>query len=282
MSAGRDERPAQGDAIVTGASSGIGRAFALQLAGQGYRPVLVARRAGLLAELAEEIRSLHSIQAEVVPADLTCSEGLDQVVEAARSRNLEVTLLVNNAGFGHLGPFVDASAGRMSEMIALNCQAVVRLTGAFLPAMLEAGGGGVINVASVGAFMPTPFFAVYGASKAFCLSFTEALWAELEGSGVGVLCLCPGHTETPFHVVSGAAAAGGGRSARTMEPGEVVAEALEALGRRMTLVPGKINRALAALPRLLPREMAARMAGQSGPAASSSPRRERRISGSGL
>ncbi len=191
-------------ALITGASSGIGEAFAQILAAHGMNLVLVARSEDKLRALAQALSEQHGIRADVVPADL-CREGAAQeVYRRTRALGIPVDLLVNNAGFGTYGGFDTLAPEREHEEIMLNVTALVDLTLAFVPAMAERKAGGVINVASIAAFQPLPYHAVYGASKAFVLSFSLALWAEYRKVGVRVLALCPGPTATNFFTILGA------------------------------------------------------------------------------
>ena len=174
---------------------------------------------------------------------------------------LNVDLLVNNAGFGTAGAFAKQSPGRDAQMIALNCTAVVDLVHAFLPSMLVRGKGGIINVASVAGFQPTPYMAIYGATKAFVLSFTESLWAEMRDKGIQVTALCPGPVDTPFFEATGTP------SLRKtvpkplmMQARPVVEQALEALEQgHSVVVPGAPNKMMTFLPRVLPRSLMAKM-----------------------
>jgi uncharacterized protein len=187
-------------AVVTGASSGIGREFALQLAERGKPVFAVARDAERLAALADEV-ARQGGRLEPLSADLSRPEGVESLLAAAAER--EVELLVNNAGAACYGPFLTLSPERDRELIRLNVEAVVALTHGLLPAMLERGRGGVINVASIVAFQPMPYFATYAAGKAFVLSFSEALDEELRGSGVRVTVVAPGVTSTRFSDTAG-------------------------------------------------------------------------------
>jgi uncharacterized protein len=187
-------------AVVTGASSGIGREFALQLAERGKPVLAVARDAERLAALADEV-ARQGGRLEPLSADLSRPEGVESLLAAAAER--EVELLVNNAGSACYGPFLTLSPERDGELIRLNVEAVVALTHGLLPAMLERGRGGVINVASIVAFQPMPYFATYAAGKAFVLSFSEALDEELRGSGVRVTVVAPGVTSTRFSDTAG-------------------------------------------------------------------------------
>ena len=182
-------------AVVTGASSGIGREFALALAERGKPVLAVARNGERLSALADEV-ARRGGRLEPLIADLSRPEGIASLLAAAAGR--EVELLVNNAGAASYGPFLTLSPERERELIRLNVEAVVALTHGLLPAMLERGRGGVINVASIVAFQPMPYFATYAAGKAFVLSFSEALDEELRGSGVRVSVVAPGVTSTGF------------------------------------------------------------------------------------
>lgn len=244
-------------ALVTGASSGIGAEFARQLAARGADVVLVARRTERLEEVAEQLRTTFGVAASTISADLTLPGASAALADQVAARGLEVDVLVNNAGFATHGAFVDEDPARVHDEMALNVVTVVELTRQVLPGMVQRRRGAVVNVASTGAFQPVPTMAVYGATKAFVLSFTEALWGELEGTGVRALALCPGATETEFFDVAGADAQVGA----TRQPvEEVVREALEALGKgRPSLVTGARNAMGARLPRFLSRRQTIRL-----------------------
>jgi uncharacterized protein len=235
-----------GWALVTGASSGIGEAFAEALAARGFPLVLVARRKERLDELAARIAAAHRVETLVVAQDLAEKDACDHVRRAVGGR--EFGLVVANAGFGFSGRFPENDAEGDDEMIAVNCAAVVRLAHLFLPPMLARRKGALVVVASLAGFQPTPWFAVYGATKAFDLAFAEALWCELRGTGVDVLALCPGETRTEFHERAHAKRQFTGQTAA-----EVVATALGALGRRPSVVTGAGNKLTALLYRFFPR-----------------------------
>ncbi len=244
-------------ALVTGASAGIGTAFARALAARGTNVILVARSEDRLRALADELARDHGVRAEVVAADLTRAGAARGLYDEVGRRSLAVDLLVNNAGFGTYGPFETLAPERDHDEVALNVAAVVDLTHLFLPAMLAKGDGAVVNVASVAAFMPGPYSAVYGATKAFALSFSEALWAECRGRGVRVLALCPGATATEFFDVLGTDA--GARGAKRA-PAQVVETGLRALERgRPYAVDGRANYLMVQVPRVVPRGLAARL-----------------------
>jgi uncharacterized protein len=244
-------------ALVTGASSGIGAVFARELASRGSDLVLVARSRDKLASLADELRASYGVAADAVVADLAKPSAADELAAELRDSAPQIDILVNNAGFGLHALLHQADAARLTEMVQVNVAALVDLTRLYLPGMVARDRGAVINVASTAAFQPVPYMAVYGASKAFVLSFTEALWAETRRTGVRVTALCPGSTETEFFAVAGENAQVG----RIMAPQRVVHAALRALDRRAsTVVTGAGNRLLINAPRLGPRHFVARMA----------------------
>jgi len=196
--------PRKGEtALVTGASSGIGRELARLFAADGYDVVLVARSAGALETLSGEIAREFGVTATPIAIDLGEPNAVRDLMATLDQRALTIDVLVNNAGFGAAGPFDGSAAETQLGIIDVNIRALVALTHRFWPAMLRKKRGGVLNVASTAAFQPGPFLAVYSASKAFVLSFTEALWEEARGTGVHVSCLCPGATETAFHKRAG-------------------------------------------------------------------------------
>lgn len=246
-------------ALITGASAGIGQEFALRLAERGYDLILVARRRDRLEELAGQVRAAHSgLRAEVVPADLAGADAAARVASEAARLAMSVDLLVNNAGFGTHGYFEAISPERERDEIAVNVAALVALTHAFLPAMLERGRGGVINVASTAAFQPVPYMAVYGATKAFVRSFSEALWEEVHARGVRVLALCPGPTATEFFDTAIAAPRGPIRTVR-----DVVATGLRAYDAGVPVVlDGWNNKLLIAFSNLLLRRWTAHITGR--------------------
>lgn len=185
-------------ALITGASSGIGSAFAEAFARRQTSVILVARSEDRLQALADRLTRDFGIQAWVLPYDLTRPEAASTVAQQVDTWGLTVDVLVNNAGFGDYGPFGDRPRQRHIDMIQLNIAALVDLTYQFLPAMRERQSGTIINVSSIAGFQPMPYLATYAATKAFVLSFSEALWAEVQTEGVRVTALCPGPTETEF------------------------------------------------------------------------------------
>ncbi|HLA17970.1 MAG TPA: SDR family oxidoreductase [Dehalococcoidia bacterium] len=246
-------------ALITGASGGIGGAFARQLAKRGHDLVLVARRRDRMEKLATELADAHGVEVEVVEADLAKDGDVSSVEE--RVRRGDIDLLVNDAGFGTRGEFVGLPLARELEELDVNVRALMRLTHAALGPMVERGRGGVINVASTGAFQPVPHMATYAATKAFVLHFSEALHEEVKGKGVTVTCLCPGPVKTEFQEVAGV----NDRSVPSMawkSTDDVVESALKAVSaRRAITVPGALNRATATAVKLMPRFVARRVAG---------------------
>jgi short-subunit dehydrogenase len=221
-------------ALITGASSGIGDQFARQLAGRGYDLILVARRKDRLEQLAEQVPTT----AHVIECDLASEAA--ELPDRVANLGVDVDLLVNNAGFGLRGHFLELDAGREAEMVRVNCEAVVRLTHAFVPGMVERGRGGVITVASTAGLQPLPYETTYAASKAFAISFMEALSMELRGTGVRALVVNPGPVKTEWQAV-----AGYDENTRTM-PGMIsadqcVADALRAYDRgKRSMIPGRL------------------------------------------
>ena len=245
-------------AVVTGASSGIGAEIARGLAGRGHAVTLVARREQRLLELAAEFHEQHGVRAGAIACDLGGRDGRDRLAAQLERLELDVDVLVNNAGFGQSGDFAATHRERLVAMVALNCEAVVDLTGRFLPGMVERGAGAVINVASTAAFQPLPGTATYAASKSFVLSFSEAVHSELGGTGVTMTAVCPGPVRTEFAVAAGLA----GAEERTpglvwMSADDVARAALEAAesGKR-AIVPGFLNQAGSLLGRHSPRTLA--------------------------
>ncbi len=198
--------------VVTGGSMGIGAAFADELARRKARLVLVARSEDKLRAVAAELTRAHGATVDVVAADLARPGAAMQVFQAVRALGLEVDVLINNAGFATYGGFESVPLATQREQIDLNVGVLVELTHLFLPE-LERKQGGVIQVASTAAFQAVPYMAMYAASKAFVLSFSEALWAEYKDRGVRILALCPGATDTPFFARAGEAAAFGKKAA---------------------------------------------------------------------
>lgn len=246
-------------ALITGASSGIGAAFANRLAAEGTHLILVARSEEKLRAIASKLASQHHIRAEVIVADLSSTGAARAVFEETQQRGLTVDILINNAGFGTYGPFDTLDAGREQQEIMLNVAALVDLTHHFLPLMLTRHQGIIINVASLAAFQPTPYMAVYGATKAFVLSFSEALWGEYSTKGIRVLALSPGETTTEFFNVVGPQYTPG----RMETPEKVVQVGLRALEQgRPSVISGRQNALMANASRFFPRGLVVRLATQ--------------------
>lgn len=224
-------------ALVTGASSGIGEQFARQLAARGHDLVLVARRADRLEQLAGELPT----DAKVIACDLAAdAASLPGRVEEAGA---QVDLLVNNAGFGTSGPFLEHDPQRDAEQVRLNCEAIVTLCHAFLPGMVERRRGGVINVASTAGMQPIPYEAVYAATKAFAISFTDALHIEHRGTGVRVMSVNPGPVPTEWQQVAGYDESRSGVVPGEISAEQVVRESLEAFDRgKRFVIPGRTIR----------------------------------------
>jgi len=245
-------------ALITGASSGIGAEFARQFAARGNDLVLVARSADKLEQLASQLRAEHVVDVTVIDMDLSVPTAAADLWQRTNSLGLEIDTLVNNAGFGTHSDVADADPERLEDAIGLNCLTLVGATARYLPEMRARGRGTIVNVASTAAFQPLPKMAVYGATKAFVLSFTEALWAEERRHGIRVLAVCPGLTDTPFFELAGEAAAGAAsRSAAlafTRTPQQVVDHTIRALGgRKPSFVDGVANAFVArVLTRLVP------------------------------
>jgi short-subunit dehydrogenase len=246
--------------LITGASSGIGEVFARRLAARGRNVLLVARSEEKLITLCNELGRSNSIRAQYVALDLSLPESPARLFEEAEKRGLAIDLLVNNAGFGSFGDFSKADLARELNMIDLNIKALVELTYRFLQPMRERKQGAIINVASTAAFQAVPFMGTYAATKAFVLSFSEALWEENRAFGIKVMALCPGVTDTNFFE----AARGEKPPARASQtPEEVVETALRGLARgKSHIISGWINRAMTESERLVPRSLVTRMAGR--------------------
>jgi short-subunit dehydrogenase len=224
-------------ALVTGASSGIGEQFARQLAARGHDMVLVARRADRLESLAAELPT----EAKVVACDLASDAA--SLGGRVQELGVQVDLLVNNAGFGTSGPFLEHDPARDAEQVRLNCEAVVTLCHAFLPGMVQRRRGGIINVASSAGFQPIPYESVYAATKAFVISFTDALHTELRGTGVRAMAVNPGPVPTDWQRVAGYEQDRTGVVPGEISAEQVVGESLEAWDKgRRSIIPGRMIR----------------------------------------
>jgi short-subunit dehydrogenase len=243
-------------ALVTGASGGIGLELARLFAGDGHDLVLVARGGERLASVARDFEDRFRVQVRTIPRDLSNPIAPLSVYDECG----EVDFLVNNAGFGHRGPFAQEDPVMLSEMLQVNVAALTQLTRMFLPAMVERGSGRILNVASLAAYQPGPLMTVYAASKAYVLSFSEGIRQELAGTGVTVTALCPGPTRTAFASRAGVARSGVNEAAE-MDALEVARLGYAGMmDGRPVVVPGKVNRLGALGSRLVPRSLAAGIA----------------------
>ncbi len=241
-------------ALVTGASAGIGLAFARAFARQGLSCVLAARREDRLNALGDELSKAYGIQTRAVAVDLATAEGANKLADAVA--DLPIAILVNNAGFGYAGRFDKLQTDRLRDMVMVNCVTPVVLTSRILPAMVQRKRGAVIIVGSVAGRQPLPLHAVYSATKAFDLFLGEGLWAELQGTGIDAITVEPGPTATEFFAVAGEQVGGNHGEA----PENVVAIALESLGKHPSVVSGWFNYVRANLARFLPRSTVALIA----------------------
>lgn len=246
-------------ALVTGASSGLGEQFAKQLAARGLSLVLTARSKDALEHLAAELSSAHGVGTRVIVADLSTEAGIDALLHDVRALGLPIDHLIGNAGFGTQGSFAEQDTDEQRAMVRLNCEAIVALSGALVPAMIERSKGGVIHVASTAAFQPAATFTTYAATKAFVLSFTEALHEEVRPHGVRAMALCPGPIPTGFQARARTSLAG---ITKPMVVGadRAVREALEDYEHgRAICIPGQLNRTGAWLAQLAPRSLVRRV-----------------------
>lgn len=250
------EHQTGGLALVTGASSGIGRELAREFASHGFDLALVARSEGALEQLAAEIRREHRRDVHVLPRDLLAPGAAQELREALERQGLDVEVLVNNAGVTQLGAFADMPTDALERLVDLNTRSLMTMTRTFLPSMRARGRGRILNVASITAFQPVPALAAYAASKAFVLSLSEALSEELAGTGVSVTALCPGLTET--HMLDEART----RNERVGSvPGFLISNAADVaragyeacMAGRVIEVPGLSNRVLTDWSRFQPR-----------------------------
>jgi len=244
-----DTRPT---ALITGASSGIGAVFAREYASRGHDLVIAARRTDRLEALAAEITSAHGVNVRVIAADLSVPGSALKLATAVGKTSIDV--LVNNSGWGHIGAFATEDLDGIADEINVNIVSLTQLSRLFVAPMIERGRGTIINIASTAAYQPVPNMSVYAATKAYVLSFTEALWGELQGTGVTALAVSPGGTATEFFDVAGGRAMAGG----LMTPAQVVATAMSALDSTSpppSVIVGPSNRVMAMAGRFVPRRM---------------------------
>jgi len=253
--------PSGKTALITGASVGIGRDLAELFARDGHGLVLVARNQSQLEDLARRWREQYGVEVLVLPKDLSAPDAAGQIFDQVQSAGMAIEYLVNNAGFGSIGSFARAEVAGQLAMIQVNIAALTHLTRLFLPAMLGRGSGRIMNVGSVAGFVPGAYMAVYYASKAYVLSFSEAMATEVRGSGVTVTVLCPGPTATEFQKRAGIVR--GRLMSNRMSSQRVALLGYRAMMRgRRVAVTGLGNRILAFLPRLVPRGLVANMTGK--------------------
>lgn len=248
-------------ALITGASAGLGVEYATQFAARGADVVLVARREDRLRDLADRLSRTHGVTATPLALDLTRADAAAVLRRGLDERGIRVQSLVNNAGFGMKGAFAEADAARIAEMVQVNVAALVAITREVLPEMAADGRGVLVGIASTGAYQPCPNMAVYGATKAFVLSFTEALAYETKGTGLGVLAVSPGATRTEFFDITGADAAVG----RFQTPAQVVELTLGRLDRHdvpPSVVSGRANAFAAWAARVMPRRLSLAVSGR--------------------
>jgi uncharacterized protein len=254
-------RPGAGQsALVTGASMGIGVDLAECLARDGYDLILAARSEAALNAVAGRLSAAHGVKAAVFAVDLGEHGGGTRLAQAVSAAGLKVDVLVNNAGFGKAGAFAGSEIGPQLGMIDLDVRALVELTHIYWPGMLAQNRGGVLNVASMAAFVPGPLMAVYYASKAFVLSFSEALWEEARGTGVHVSCLCPGATKSKFRERAGTGSTRLGQTAIVMESMPVAEAGYSGLrNNQRVVITGKGNHRTVRMVPFMPRTMVLKM-----------------------
>ena len=236
--------------IITGPTSGIGQSLAFKLAEQGANLILVSRSHEKLKSLKSKLAS-YNVNVFIVTADLSDKEAVKESYDSIKALNVKIDILINNAGFGMSTKYLSKNYGDYEKMVNLNILSVINLTSLFLPEILKNKEGGVINVASTGAFQPLPYQAVYGASKAFVLSYTEALYAEYSESNIHIMTLCPGFTDSNFKEVSSAPDA----DIKYMSSDEVATTCIKSFEKKKIIcVPGSQNKILSVVPRFLSRK----------------------------
>ncbi len=245
-------------ALITGASAGIGVAFATQLAAEGTHLVLTARRGDRLEGLAGKLQQAHGIRAEVLAADLAQPEAPQTIYEFTKQKKIEIDLLINNAGFGQYGELTNVETQRLLDMVQVNCLAVVHLTRLYLEGMVGRRRGDVLILASTASFQAVPYISTYAATKAFDLLFAEGLAEEMKPHGIRVCALCPGSTESEFHVIAGQEKF----SSKIQETADKVARVgLQALAEgKSYVISGFGNYMGAQSQRIVPRRMVTRIA----------------------
>lgn len=247
-------------ALITGASSGIGKALAQEFARNDYNLVIIAEKAGELTGTRQELEEKFHVEITDIPMDLTYEQSVQEIYEHLQDRNIQIDVLVNNAGVGQREKFHETDISKDIKIIRLNIEALVRLTKLFVKDMVSRGEGKILNLGSIAGFQPGPLLAVYHASKAFIVSFSEAISNELEGTGVTVTALCPGPTDTNFFSRADMENTRILEEGTVMEPEEVARAGYEAMMDGETIIiPGMKNKALTFTRRLIPKSMQANM-----------------------
>lgn len=247
--------------LITGATGGLGREFAFQLALKGQNLVLVGRNADALEQMARKLKNDYYIETRPIVCDLSEAHAVENLVAEIQGNGLEIETLINNAGFGYDSTFIESDLARQSALLQVNCLALMQLCYEFAIPMVKRGHGNILNVASIAGFMPGPYMATYYASKAFVQSFSNALHIELGEHNIHVTTLCPGPVNTAFWKNADAANIGLAKATLCKETPFVVREALSALGRnKMMCVPGVMAKATVFASRIMPRELIAHMA----------------------
>ncbi|MBW4600115.1 MAG: SDR family oxidoreductase [Calothrix sp. FI2-JRJ7] len=242
-------------ALITGASGGIGKAFAEELAARNNNLVLVARSEEKLYQLASELQAKYHIEVDVIVKDLSEVGSTEHVFDYTRNQGIIVDTLINNAGFGDYGDFAERDGERQMQMIQLNVLALVDLTHKYLPLMRQRRSGDIINIASIAAFQAIPYMSVYAASKAFVLSFSESLWAENRAFGIRVLCVCPGPIDTNFFNAAKFPPTIAAKNTQITKVETVVRDTLQGLERGESVIVsgGLTSHLIPKLSRLVPR-----------------------------
>ncbi len=246
-------------ALITGASGGIGYELALQLAADGYQLVVVARNSQRLQRIASEITGKFKVPVHIIEMDLSEMDAPQRLFEEVQTLGIQIDVLVNNAGFGVYGSYLETNGETELRMIDLNMRTLTDLTKRFVPGMVRRGTGGILNVASTGAFQPGPLMSVYFATKAYVLSYTEALANEMQGTGVVVSVLCPGMTKTEFFIAPAFSDQKQNVNLQRVERMMMDASAVATIGYRgfkkgkRVIIPGLLNKLLAITSKLSPR-----------------------------
>jgi len=247
--------------LITGASSGIGKTFAYQLAKEKHNLIIVARREYLLKKISKEIQNKYKVKIQIIPADLTSEKGIMAIKNFIQDQKIEISMLINNAGFGTHLEFAKSNLEKELAMIDLHCKASLKLIYLFLPQMIKRKKGTIINVASAAAFLPTPYMATYAATKAFMLHFSEALAQEVKSYKIKVLTLCPGITKTEFQEVQQLKNTYF-KKFRMLTPEAVVKQCLKDLKKGKTIsIPGIENVGLYYLTKFFPRDLTLAVSG---------------------